>query len=134
MQIPLLDGHSESCYKSAPSTVVSVAGRRCIDRRDRKQMFGDMVKTFEVIPNDRRGSRVCLGESVPPCLNVTSSYYSPARKKRMYASCAGNLESVRPPPISGCADFRPKVFKVCKNFRVVLITRRRGPQRRSKKR
>ena len=56
------------------------------------------------------------------------------QEKRMSVNCADNLESVRPPPISGCADFRPKVFKVCKNFRVVLITRRRGPQRRSKKR
>src|SRR3989442_11426783 len=41
-----------------------------------------MVNTFEVIPNDRRGSKVCLGDSVPPCLNVTSSYCWPVRKKR----------------------------------------------------
>ena len=47
--------------------------KNCIDRTDGEQVFGDMVDTFKVIPIDRKESEVCLGESVLPCLNVTSS-------------------------------------------------------------
>jgi hypothetical protein len=47
--------------------------KNCIDRTDREQVFGDIVNTFKVIPVDRKESEVCPGESVLPCLNVTSS-------------------------------------------------------------
>src|ERR1041385_8892857 len=114
-------------------TFESLWSRRCMDRTDSEQVFGDMVNTFQVIPNDRKESEVCLGESVLPCRNVTSSFCWPVMNKLMSDSYAVNLRSVRPRLTNGWRDFKQTGFKVFKSFHVAHNGRPREPQRTLKK-